>query len=110
MEAFATKLKLRATQLGISNAEAARRADLTERRYAHYANGDREPDLATLVKIAKVLQSSPNELLEFEAPTADRGPRRLLLDRLMAAASQLSDYDLEMCVIQMEAVATARRP
>lgn len=106
---FATKLKERAVQLGLSNAEVARRADLTERRYGHYASGDREPDLATMVRIARVLQSSPNELVGFDATRVEEGPRQLLLARLMAAASQLSYHDLETCVIQMEAVAAARR-
>ena len=53
MDVFARKLKERADQLGISSAEAARRCELDERRYGHYASGRREPDLATLTKIAR---------------------------------------------------------
>src|SRR5690606_11426561 len=36
MDIFANRLRERAAQLGISNAEAARRSGLDERRYAHY--------------------------------------------------------------------------
>ncbi len=64
MDIFAKRLRERAKQLGISNAEAARRIGLDERRYAHYASGRREPDLATLVNIAEILGTNPNWLLE----------------------------------------------
>ena len=50
METLSQRLRERARHLGISNAEAARRVGLDERRYAHYASGRREPDLATLVR------------------------------------------------------------
>jgi transcriptional regulator with XRE-family HTH domain len=63
MDTFAKRLRERAEQLGISNAEAARRAGLDERRYAHYASGRREPDLATLVKIADTLGTHPTGCL-----------------------------------------------
>ncbi len=63
MESFASNLKQRAVDLGLSNAEVARRAGLTERRYGNYITGRREPDLATLVRIASVLESSPNVTL-----------------------------------------------
>lgn len=105
MNSFAMKLRERAAALGLSNAEVARRAGLTERRYAHYVSGDREPDLATLVKVAEVLQTSPDLLLGVIG--TDDGapmPRKLLLDRLVASAEQLSDQDVERFIFQMEAV------
>ena len=37
------------SQLGLSDAEVARRAGLSERRYGYYATGEREPNLATLL-------------------------------------------------------------
>ena len=40
MDVFATKLRERAAQLGISNAEVARRAGLSERRAAEVAADD----------------------------------------------------------------------
>ncbi|MGM4913353.1 helix-turn-helix domain-containing protein [Rhizobium sp. 768_B6_N1_8] len=48
METFSSNLKRRAEQLGISNAEVARRVDLSERRYSNYISGTRKPDLARL--------------------------------------------------------------
>jgi len=79
---------------------------MSERRYAHYVNGRNEPDLATLARIAKALQTSPNDLLGFAAETK-RSKRALLRDRLNAAAEAMDDRQLEMTVVQAEAVAAS---
>ena len=107
MEIFATRLRERAAQLGISNAEAARRAGLEERRYAHYIAGRREPDLTTLVRIASALGTTPNHLLGLTTEGGRATARSALTDRLLAAASQLTDRELKMLVVQAEAVAAA---
>jgi transcriptional regulator with XRE-family HTH domain len=106
MNTFATKLRKRAEELGISNAEAGRRIGLSERRYAHYVSGAREPDLATLVRIAKVLETTPNELLGFgnEPKPSKRG---ILKDRLNVAANAMGERELFITVVQAEAVAEA---
>jgi transcriptional regulator with XRE-family HTH domain len=107
MEQFAKRLRKRAEELGISNAEAARRTGLSERRYAHYVKGQREPDLATLVRIADSLETTPNELLGLLAEQK-KTRRSVLLERLNAAANQLSERNLEMIVLQTEAIARVR--
>jgi transcriptional regulator with XRE-family HTH domain len=69
MELFANRIRERARELGLSDAEVARRAGLSERRYGYYATGEREPSLPTLVRICGVLAATPNEvLLEAEKP------------------------------------------
>ena len=75
MDIFANRLRERAAQLGISNAEAARRSGLDERRYAHYVTGRREPDLETLVRIARALGTSPSWLLGEPSVESSRGGR-----------------------------------
>jgi transcriptional regulator with XRE-family HTH domain len=107
MDIFAKRLKVRAAELGISNAQAARLCGLDERRYANYAANDREPDLATLAKIARTLQVSTDHLLGLTeaVPTDDRGR---LLDRLAVSASSLTDDQLGMIVTQVEALAIPR--
>ena len=90
----------------MSNAEAARRSGLSERRYAHYVSGSREPDLTTLTRIARVLETTPNELLGF-GPEPKRSKRNILTDRLQVAAKTMDDRALEITVIQAEAVAVA---
>ena len=103
MDALAKSLRRRAGELGLSHAEIARRIGISERRYAHYVAGRNEPDLATLVRIAKVLQTTPNELLGF-GPEAKQSKRKVLQERLNAAAT-MSDRELELIVTQAEAVA-----
>lgn len=106
MDIFIQRLRERAAQLGISNAEAARRSGLEERRYAHYVTGRREPDLETLVRIAQSLGTTPNWLLgEDDAPSARNG----LIDRLLMAGRAMSDAELTTTVVQAEAVARAAK-
>lgn len=108
MDILAKRLQERARQLGISNAEAARRVGLDERRYAHYASGRREPDLATLVRIADCLGTSPNWLLGVAYLTS-KDPRLVdLIERFRNAANCMTEQEVELCVIQAEAVAAAK--
>lgn len=108
MDIFAKRLRERAKQLGISNAEAARRIGLDERRYAHYASGRREPDLATLVNIAEILGTNPNWLLGI-AEKADKEPKKAeLVARFANAANGMTLEDTELCVIQAEAVVAVK--
>jgi transcriptional regulator with XRE-family HTH domain len=107
MELFCRKLKERAAELGISNAEAARRSGLSERRYAHYVSGDREPDLATLVRIAKALAVTPNQLLGADEGATDVA-HDLLMQRVQSAAYGVSPETLELFAVQIEALAAKR--
>ena len=109
MEPLASNLRARAKQLGISNAEAARRADLSERRYANYVSGDREPDLATLVRIAEVLEMTTDQLLSVEGDGPDISKRALLTDRLSSAAGAMQEEELELVVTQAEAIVSRRQ-
>ncbi|MCB5204351.1 helix-turn-helix domain-containing protein [Neorhizobium sp. T786] len=109
MDLLARRLQERAKQLGISNAEAARRVGLEERRYAHYASGRREPDLATLVRIAATLGTTPNWLLGVPAGPDIDADVSTLVERFAYAANSMSLRELELCVIQAEAVAAAPR-
>lgn len=108
MDVFANNLRHRAQELGLANAEVARRVGLSERRYAHYVSGRNEPDLAMLLKIADVLQSTPNELLTKENAT-EKGPRAILVEKLIAAATVMTDDDLQVAIVQAEAVVALRR-
>lgn len=105
MELFANRLKERARQLGISNSEVARRVGLEERRYGHYATGRNEPDLATLKRIAEVLGTTPNWLLEVDDMLEDDKLKASLMARFRNAASMMSIEQFELFVVQAEAVA-----
>lgn len=108
MDIFAKRLSERAKQLGISNAEAARRVGLDERRYAHYASGRREPDLATLKRISEALGTTPNWLLSVVDALEKESMKTALIGRFSNAASGMTIKELELCVIQAEAVAASK--
>lgn len=107
MDGFAKRLRERAEKLGISNAEVARRCGLGERQYAYYTAGTREPNLQALVKIARVLKTSSDELLGIADPPSQT-ERERFLDRLSVAATSLTDEELRTVVIQTEALAILR--
>ena len=100
---FAKNIRKRAEELGLSNAEVARRAGLSERRYAHYVTGSREPDLKTLVKIAGVLQTTPNDLLTGGPAHSTR--RSLQIDRIQSSLEGLGERELELFAAQAAALA-----
>ena len=104
MDILAKNLRARAEQLGISNAEAARRCGLDERRYAHYISGQREPDLSTLIRIAQTLGTTPNALLGLDVEGSKATARSALIDRLVGAARSIPDRDLRSLVVQAEAL------
>lgn len=108
MDIFAANLRKRAKELGISNAEAARRIGLSERRYAHYITGAREPDLASLVRIAVALLTTPDVLLGVGEAKRTPTKRALMKDRLSSAVDVMGDRELDQTVIQAEAVVSRR--
>jgi transcriptional regulator with XRE-family HTH domain len=108
MDIFSKQIRARAAELGLSNADIARRAGLTERRYSHYVTGAREPDLATLVRIADVLGTTTDELLGRGGQGA-QNKRSALSARLLGAANMIPQSALEILVLQAEALA-ARLP
>lgn len=105
MEIFAKRLKERARQLGISDREAARQCGLEERRYAHYAGDRREPDLETLVRIAKGLGTTPNWLLGLDIEGRKPTKRDALVERVTMAARELTDDELRLVATQTAALA-----
>jgi transcriptional regulator with XRE-family HTH domain len=108
MEPFSSNLKRRAEQLGISNAEVARRTGLSDRRYGNYINGRREPDLATLVRIASVLNVSLDELLGSANEDRVRTREESFQERIVAALNALRGDDLGRLAVMIEALAATR--
>jgi transcriptional regulator with XRE-family HTH domain len=108
MKLFSQRLRERARALRLPDAEVGRRAGLTERRYANYVAGIREPDLATLVSIAHALATTPNHLLGVEAGEIPRSERERSKARLFGAVERLSADDLERVLVQVEALSRYR--
>lgn len=95
MQQFGKNLRRRAKELGLTDAEVARRVGISERRYGFYVTGDREPDLATLLRISDILQMSADRLLrpwdEAEPSRADR-----LRAQIQSSAAGLSEDRLQL--------------
>lgn len=111
MEGLGNRLRVRAAELGLSGAEVARRAGLTATRYGHYLSDYREPDLATLVRICRVLGFRPDELLAYDQHGADATG---LLAKRAAVAAYLDvldagSLDLALPVVQAIAATTGLR-
>jgi transcriptional regulator with XRE-family HTH domain len=101
MDRLAKRLRERARQLELKDAEVARRAGLSERRYGHYVRGLREPDFATLLRICDVLDVTPNDLLLGE-PLARPSAHNRWLSRLISAGRKLDTEHLKTAVRQIE--------
>jgi transcriptional regulator with XRE-family HTH domain len=108
MQRFAKRLRERARELDLSDAEVARRSGLAERRYGHYVRGTRQPDFETLVRICAVLDITPNDLL-MPADRAAPPEQERWLSRLIATARKLRLDDLGLAVRQIEAIAEHRQ-
>src|SRR5467141_1166877 len=102
MQVFAQRIRERARELGLSDAEVARRAGLSERRYGYYSTGEREPNLATLTRICEVLAATPNDLLLTEGKPPPQSGRDRLHARIRAATDNLGLTDLELAACLVE--------
>jgi transcriptional regulator with XRE-family HTH domain len=93
-------LRERARLLGLSDSEVARRAGLGDRRYAHYVTDAREPDLATLLKISRTLDVTPNDLLGVSTGHTEPTERERLVSELQSVISALSDEGIRIAIRQ----------
>ena len=111
MDGIGDRLKARAAELGLSGAEVARRAGLTATRYGHYLQDIREPDLATLVRICRVLGLRPDVLLAYDQ--AASGSDALLARRTAISAHvdvlDTGSLDLALSVVQAIAATVGLR-
>ena len=104
MDGFGERLRARARELDLSDAEVARRAGLGSRRYGHYVTNHREPDLQTLVRISEVLATTPNYLLgieDTEKHSRKEAERAQLCAQLMATTDVLDLKSLRIAVRQV---------
>ena len=105
MDGLGRRLRERARELGLADAEVARRAGLSPTRYGHYVSDYREPDLITLVRICGVLATTPDQVL---AVGPDREDALSAGRRVVAGyAEALDGPTLEVAVAVMRALAVA---
>lgn len=105
MDGVGNRLQARARALGLSDAEVARRLDLSQSRYAHYVNDTREPDLATFLRICRVLATTPNEVLLGAADgSGTSSGEDLLRQRIAAASNAMAGETLRTAAVVMDAL------
>lgn len=63
MNSLAERMTERRREIGRSNAAIARALDMSEQRIGQYMNGRRVPDIATLARLARQLETTPDDLL-----------------------------------------------
>lgn len=62
------KLKELRARTGKTQTETAKELGLSRQTYSHYENELREPDIQTLIRMAKYFNVSVDELLEHQTP------------------------------------------
>lgn len=107
-EKIGQKLQQRARELGLSDAEVARRVGLGQSRYANYLSGTREPDLATLAKICRILNLRPDTLLEFDAWPNTEPDEHRLIQRILATLPALNLTSLRTVAKLADVLATTQ--
>lgn len=69
MNILGPRLKKRAAELRMKDTEVAIAADVPVRNYGHYAKGRSVPKVDAFLRICRVLETTPNDLLGFPTPT-----------------------------------------
>lgn len=87
-------MRARAQELGLPDAEVARRIGIAQPRYANYVADIRQPDFATFLRICSVLATTPNVLLGFDEAARVPKEANRLRERIVAAISMLSEQHL----------------
>ena len=109
MSYFSDRLKQIARERGLSVAQMARICEISERTYANYSSGSRQPDFETLLRICGRLGVTPNQLLLDGYQPDPTEKRDALIRRLISVAGMMTDDDIEAAAIAAEAVALHRR-
>lgn len=104
MDGVGEILRQRAQELGLTDSEVARRVGISQSRYANYVKDAREPDYTTLVRICRVLGTTPNAVLGFAAsiPLEDEAERSR--QRIAAAVAVMQPDTLRRAAALMEAL------
>ena len=87
MHGVGARIRERCRDLGISEAEAARRSGISARRFSFYVNDQREPNFATLLAMCKALDVTPNYLFGIDSAPEVRPPS--LGQRMQARLAEL---------------------
>lgn len=104
------RLRQRARALGLRDAEVARRAGITDKRYSNYVAGRRKPDPEMLRKISAALETTMDELVSAAPALLDRDRSTFVaLRRFEEACRDLKPDDVGMLAEFARWMAATRR-
>lgn len=85
-------LRRRGTELGLAQAEVARRVGISPERYGQYVRDEREPDFDTLDEICRVLKTTPDKLLGY-LPESEPKPTHSYAAKVREIAARIDGID-----------------
>ena len=97
-------MRARAQELGLADAEVARRLDISQSRYANYIADIRQPDFATFLRICSVLAITPNQILGVEPDAAPANEADRLRQRIVSAIGSMDEAQLSTVVKIVDAM------
>ena len=106
MDGMGERLKARARDLGLSDAEVARRLGLSQARYSHYTNNVHEPDLSTLARISTVLDIQTDILLGIQRVRS--GPEKALRSRIAHMTESMNMETLRLAAALLKVLVAAK--
>ena len=107
MQGLGDRIRARTRQLGMTDADVARRLDVASSRYSKWVLDQREPDYATLLRLCGVLACSPDDLLL--APGNGQSADDLRLAKCASALASLDGEKADLVVAMIAAAAEAAR-
>lgn len=99
------RVRARARELGFTDADVARRLDVSTTRYNNYMGRAREPDLMLFARICRVLDTTPDRVLAFEAEPRGDTPGGRELARATARLRALPRSAIPLACALLDALA-----
>ncbi len=108
VEGFGERLRQLRKQVGLTQEQLARKANLSRRMIVYYESQGGEPDAHLIVKIAKTLNVSTDMLLGNKNVACD-SPKKLKLWRSLLKVENLPEKDQKMITEMIEALEVRNR-
>ncbi len=99
------RVRARARELGYSDADVARRLDVSTTRYNNYMGRVREPDLMLFARICRVLDTTPDLVLAFRTEPERDTSGELELARAMSRLRALPPSAIPLASALLDALA-----
>ena len=105
MDEFGGRLRACAQEIGLTDAEVARRLGISQQRFANYVSGRHRPDFGMLLRICRALGTRPDRLLGFEGVQGNADTEEVRLHRrICAAARSMRPLALRHAAAMMDAL------